>query len=129
MEVDGEESGQRIMTLAVCNGPSVGGSFRICPDARADDGLLDVCVIAELPVLRNLVMSARVLRGTHAGRPGVTMRRGRRVTVRAEDGAPLPFQLDGELREAEDDIHVSLAKRKLNVIRRAGARAATEQAA
>src|SRR5690606_39074599 len=52
IDVDGEESTGRIMILAVCNGPSIGGAFRICPLARPDDGVLDACLVRELPLHR-----------------------------------------------------------------------------
>jgi diacylglycerol kinase (ATP) len=120
LTVDGREVSQRIMNLAVCNGVSIGGSFRICPDARPDDGLLDVCLIGEMSMLRNARMVPRVLTGTHAGRDGVTMLRGAAIHLRASDGRPLPFQLDGELREATDGaagIHIDIMPGRLNVIR------------
>jgi diacylglycerol kinase (ATP) len=124
--VDGYVVTQRIMNLAVCNGPSIGGSFRICPDAHPADGVLDVCLIAEMPILRNARMVPRVLSGTHADRAGVTMMRGTSVEIRLPHGGPLPFQLDGELRTAEDGgagIHIGLAPARLNVIRGAPERA------
>jgi diacylglycerol kinase (ATP) len=117
--VDGTMALHRIMNMAVCNGPSIGGSFRICPEARIDDGLLDVCIIGELPMHRNVRMVPRVIRGTHAGQPGVTMLRGRSITLRTDAGRTLPFQLDGELREARGPggVAILLAARQLQVIR------------
>ena len=125
IDVDGIESTGNIMILAVCNGPSIGGAFRVCPDARPDDGLLDACIVRELPLHRIARVVARVLRGSHAGQPGVSLHRGTRFILRTDSGRPLPFQLDGELREASDGagIEVSLASRKLNVIRSAPAAA------
>jgi diacylglycerol kinase (ATP) len=116
--VDGVESGGRIMILAVCNGPSIGGAFRICPDARPDDGMLDACLVRELPLHRIVRVLPRVIRGTHAGQPGVSMHRGTRILLSPDGGGPLPFQLDGELRAASGDsgIEVTL-DRRLNVIR------------
>ncbi|HUF49276.1 MAG TPA: diacylglycerol kinase family protein [Longimicrobiales bacterium] len=118
--VDGTAVSRRIMNLAVCNGPSIGGSFRICPDALIDDGVFDVCLIEELPLLRNARLVPRVLRGTHVGHGGVTMLRGTNVRLRSEPAAPLWFQLDGELRQAEDGaagVSVSMAPARLDVIR------------
>jgi diacylglycerol kinase (ATP) len=123
LEVDGTVVRQRIMNLAVCNGPSIGGSFRVCPDAHPADGALDVCVIEEMPLLRNARLVPRVLRGTHAGERGVTLLRGTRIRLRLPDGRPLHFQLDGELREAPDGaagIDIDLAPARLTVIRGAG---------
>lgn len=117
---DGRTIRQRIMNLAVCNGVSIGGSFRICPDARADDGLLDICLIREMSLLRNARMVPRVLTGTHVGHDGVTMLRGASIQLRMEEDRPLLFQLDGELREAADGavgIRIEILPARLHVIR------------
>ncbi|CAN5669396.1 diacylglycerol kinase family lipid kinase [soil metagenome] len=122
--VDGRSVRQRVMNLAVCNGPSIGGSFRICPDASPADGVLDICVVAEMPIWRNALMVPRVLKGTHVGQAGITMLRGTTVRLGLPDGGPLLFQLDGELREADDGaagVKVLLAPARLNVITRAPA--------
>jgi diacylglycerol kinase (ATP) len=119
--VDGHAVLKRVMNLAVCNGPSIGGSFRICPDASPWDGELDVCLVDEMSMLRNARMVPRVLTGTHVGQPGITMLRGRVVRVSVPAGGPLFFQLDGELRHAADGaagIEVTVSPRRLNVIRR-----------
>lgn len=50
MVIDGERevSGTMLM-LAVQNGPTYGGGFRICPEADTSDGLLDIC-FADAPM-------------------------------------------------------------------------------
>jgi YegS/Rv2252/BmrU family lipid kinase len=120
IDVDGTRLQRRIMNLAVCNGPSIGGSFRICPQARTDDGALDVCLIDEMTLARNARMVPRVIGGTHAGHDGVTMLRGATIHLRLQQDGPLWFQLDGELRSTPDGaagVHVSVAATKLTVIR------------
>ncbi|HEX6309826.1 MAG TPA: diacylglycerol kinase family protein [Longimicrobiales bacterium] len=115
--MDGEVFEQRIMNLAICNGPSIGGSFRICPEARFDDGLLDMCVIAAMPMHRNLRLVRRVIAGTHAGQRGVSMLKGRHFDLALTGRGPLHFQLDGELREAPGgSVDVEVAARRLHVI-------------
>jgi len=119
VDVDGREVRRRIMNLAVCNGPSIGGSFRICPDALTDDGLLDVCLIDELSLIGNARLTPRVLRGTHTGQAGVTMARGTHIRISLDADQPLWFQLDGELREAGDGragVDVTLVPAGLKVL-------------
>jgi diacylglycerol kinase (ATP) len=119
IEVDGAIIEERIMLLAVANGTCIGGTFRICPAARADDGLLDVCVVSDLPILRNARLIPRVIKGEHAGCAGVTSRRGRSIRLRSRAAGPLRFQLDGELRETPDGregVEVDLQPARLNVI-------------
>ena len=120
IDVDGAQLQRRIMNLAVCNGPSIGGSFRICPQARTDDGALDVCLIDEMPIARNARMVPRIIAGTHTGQDGVTMLRGAVVHLRLEQDGPLWFQLDGELRSTPHGaagVRISVAATRLNVIR------------
>lgn len=121
LRIDGVRHDRQIMNLAVCNGPSIGGSFRICPDAEIDDGLLDVCVVAAMPILRNAAMVPHVIRGTHGGRAGIAMLRGRNIHMANPEGRELWFQLDGELRCAEDGaagVEVEIRPAALRVIAR-----------
>ncbi len=85
--------------VAVGNGTFVGGGIRIAPDARLDDGLLDV-VLAGPFTRRGAV---RIFPGTYAGRHiqhrGVAVVRARAVLLdRTDQGAaPPPAFADGEL--------------------------------
>jgi diacylglycerol kinase (ATP) len=109
LEAGGETMELRVMTIAVGNGACIGGLFRICPVALPHDGLLDLCVVAELRALRIPAMALRLIRGRHAGRPGVEFRRVEQVRVQVLDGSPLYFQLDGELREPSGVLELELA--------------------
>ncbi|NUW41777.1 diacylglycerol/lipid kinase family protein [Nonomuraea rhodomycinica] len=92
--LDGEEVLERDAVLvAVGNTRSYGGGMRICPDARPDDGLLDVVVAGALGVGEFLRVFPGVYRGTHVAHPSVTVRRARHVRLEA-DGVPV--YADGE---------------------------------
>src|SRR5690606_29801011 len=99
IDADGRRTDAHVMMVAIANGRCIGGSFRICPDAVADDGRFDVCVFRELPLVRSLWTAAHVLRGRHTTMPGVTMGQAQCVRISVPNGTPLFFQLDGELRE------------------------------
>jgi len=80
---------------AIMNGTTFGGSFRVCPDARPDDGLLDLLLVEAVGRLEILRLVPKILRGTHAGDPRLRLLRARRVTI--ESGEALMVEADGEI--------------------------------
>jgi diacylglycerol kinase (ATP) len=96
VSIDGLPVADGPLTLVtVGNGACHGGGFWICPAARIDDGLFDICIAEAMSVPRLLGLLPRVMRGRHVGRPGVVMRQGRRVEILSEE--PLPIHADGEV--------------------------------
>lgn len=96
---DGEWAEGQSITFAVQIGPTYGGGFRICPDARPDDGLFDIC-IAHPPagVARALHVFFRAKRGAHTKFKQIELRRAAQVRL-AFDEEP-PCQADGERMDA-----------------------------
>jgi YegS/Rv2252/BmrU family lipid kinase len=80
---------------AVMNGSTFGGSFRVCPAALPDDGLLDLLLVDAVGRLEILQLVPKILRGTHAGDPRLRLLRARRATIEA--GQPLLVEADGEI--------------------------------
>ncbi|MFL5539961.1 MAG: diacylglycerol/lipid kinase family protein, partial [Longimicrobiaceae bacterium] len=116
VEIDGGEVMERPMTLAmVGNGGRHGGGFWICPAAKLDDGLLDLCACDELGKLRILRFLPKVLRGTHVGESCVHMRTARRVRITSD--TPLPVHADGEiLSEAARELEIEIAPGRLRLL-------------
>jgi len=92
---DSEEFRGEVMWVAVANAPNYGGGLRIAPDARLDDGVLDVCIIEPLSPPAVLRLYRRMLRGEHLKMSCVRYFRASRVQLRAPAGAELWG--DGEL--------------------------------
>jgi diacylglycerol kinase (ATP) len=90
---NGVWQGRAIQAL-VANTPFFGGGMRIAPDARLDDGFLDLLLIAAIPRIKLPFLLPRVYRGTHVRHPAVTSLRVRRARLGAE-GEPL-LHADGE---------------------------------
>ena len=94
VDVDGMRREGLGMLVCIGNGPSYGGGMLVCPQARRDDGSLDVMWLADVPTPRFLAIFPRVYAGTHVGHDRVTMLRG--ASVRVEARGQLAFG-DGEL--------------------------------
>ena len=91
----GEPFSQTTAMTAVMNGRAFGGSFHVCPDACADDGLLDLLIAEGVGRFEILGLVPKILRGAHAGDPRLRLARARRVTIESE--APLLVEADGEI--------------------------------
>jgi YegS/Rv2252/BmrU family lipid kinase len=94
IEVDGQRRSGLMYDAIVANCRYLGGGMAMCPEARPDDGLLDVLVIGDI-TRRDLALTLpKVYRGTHLPHPKAEAFRGRRIAVRSD--TPLPVELDGE---------------------------------
>ena len=114
--VDGVEVADRELVLTtVANGACSGGSFWLCPDARVDDGLLDVLVGDARSVRELAMLIPRVMRGTHLSARGVQVHRGRRVAITSDE--PLPIHADGEIvGEGVREIEIEILPGRLTVL-------------
>jgi YegS/Rv2252/BmrU family lipid kinase len=84
----------RPLLIALANSRQYGNGALIAPDARLDDGQLDVVVVDHRPAWRALVQARRLFSGTVARLPGVSITRATAVTISAD--APLVYHIDGE---------------------------------
>jgi len=84
-----------IALAAAANGRYFGGGMHVAPEARPDDGLLDLVIV---PALGRRVLVRRLpslYRGTHLAVPGVELHRARRIEF-LPLGEPALGEIDGE---------------------------------
>lgn len=99
IDVDGRTWDQLGTLVAVANTRYFGGGLPVAPDARPDDGLLDVVVAGPLSRTGALGIFPTIYRGRHVRHPQIEVLQGRRVTVEPLPalGAPPPAAFaDGE---------------------------------
>ena len=112
---DGRPSSATHLLTVFANGGTFGGTFHIAPQARLDDGALELVDIDALPPLSRPAVFLKAIRGTHLGRPHVTHERGSTWTITSAQ--PLTFEADGERYEAKTrDIVVRVRANALRVI-------------
>jgi YegS/Rv2252/BmrU family lipid kinase len=82
-----------INTIAV--GRRFAGSFFLTPEAIANDGLLDVCMIKKLNLVQRIKILTKVPKGSHVNDPKVNYYQTEKLEVRFEQ--KVPYHVDGEL--------------------------------
>lgn len=115
IHLDEARSRERATMLVVSNGANFGGAFRIAPQARVDDGLLDLVRIGDVRGVARLPLFARTMYGAHLTHPRVTTARAQSFHLRF-DTAP-SYEVDGELRRANaDELRVRCAPGAIRVL-------------
>jgi len=114
------DDGHRVYTrqallAAISNGRRYAGGFLLTPQARVDDGFLNLCLANTMSRLKILSFLPKVMRGTHIYEPEVTMGLVTRVVVSSEDN--LVAHVDGEiLCTAAHRLEVQVIPHSLRVI-------------
>lgn len=91
--VDGKLRHQQAMLISVSNGVSIGGGMKITPDAKYDDGLLDMLIVAPVSRPKFLRIYPLVFSGRHTSHPMVSIEQVTKVSI---VGATVVAYADGE---------------------------------
>lgn len=94
VEVDGRSETLDVYQVIVANGRRTGGNIAVAPEARLDDGLLDLVLIRAVDPAELVVLGPQLLLGQHLDNEAVEARRAERVSLRSEPR--MRFRADGE---------------------------------
>jgi diacylglycerol kinase family enzyme len=89
------------------------GGLPIMPDARPDDGLLDVAVLQTRTLLDWLTLAVRVLLRRRRKDPQLELFQARRVEISCD--RPQPVERDGDPAEARDHLVVEVVPAALTL--------------
>lgn len=114
LEVDGQVLQEKdVWLIAIANISCYGGGMKICPEAKNDDGLLDICLVRGVSRWKLLGLFPLVFAGKHVDYPYVVMMRGSRIQVSAD--LPLVVHADGEVI-GETPVSVSVQPQSLTIL-------------
>jgi YegS/Rv2252/BmrU family lipid kinase len=94
IEVDGERVSFSGWSVAAANSKYYGGGMLLAPDARLDDGALDVVLIADIGKWEYVRTAPSVFKGTHVRNPAVRVLRGAEVRIASD--RPFVVYADGD---------------------------------
>jgi len=113
--IDGRTTTSRNLLIAVGNGTCAGGGFYLTPEAKVDDGLLDLCFIDDVSSLGILKIMPSVMKGKHKTLSSVRFERGRKITIAAN--GPISVHSDGEILGTDiTGLEISVVPKALSVI-------------
>lgn len=101
--IDGVTTNEQAILTTIANNSQYGGGMLICPEAKPDDGLLDLLMVRPLSRLAFIRIYPKVFKGTHVTDPRVIIRRGKKFRLESaglvgySDGeriAPLPMDVE-----------------------------------
>lgn len=105
---------KRLLFVACMNHKYEGGGFMFGPDADYQDGVLDLCVVGNIPKALILLALPTALKGKQFAFPCIDKYRAREIRVKTSE--PLWVHTDGEVYVKSDDIYIKIEPAKLRMI-------------
>ncbi len=97
IRVDGRELPEdEYLIGAIANGRIFGKGMKIAPEARLDDGLLDLVLVKSMKFFEFCRHGWKIFTGTHLSHPKISLVRGRTVEALAVEEGNVLLELDGE---------------------------------
>lgn len=91
-----------------------GGGFKFCPNAMADDGIINICTAAtKLPKLIILMVLPTAFFGKHYLFPGIEPYKAQKVHLKSS--APVWIHTDGEILRKDNELTLSCYKQVLTI--------------
>lgn len=94
VRIDDLELCYELSQVTVANTPTYGRLFTVAPDAKIDDGLLDVVIIGRLSKLELMEYALAAITGTLSALPKTETYRGRRIEIEAAGNEPVEIHAD-----------------------------------
>jgi diacylglycerol kinase (ATP) len=112
--IDGKEYTFKAFLISIANSSQYGNNAHIAPAASVTDGLFDICIVKEFPIMKLPVLAYQMLTATTHQSKFVDIIKGREIIIRRpEEGA---IHIDGEPMFMGKDLQVSILPLSLNVI-------------
>lgn len=112
--IDGCVMNKSCFLITVGNGKRTGGAFLLTPGALLSDGIIDICIVDNIPTHKVITALPKVLKGEHGVVQEVNFYRSKNVSVRSE--SELWVHYDGETTGMVKNIGIKVLPNILNVI-------------
>ncbi|MBR6326904.1 MAG: YegS/Rv2252/BmrU family lipid kinase [Lachnospiraceae bacterium] len=106
---------KKLLFLAGMNQRYEGGGFEFTPDARDDDGYLNICMAQNISTPRVFMALPLALKGKHTGVNGISIYRCKEFGVKAD--RQLWVKTDGEVQARPEGMKASVRQKAIHMMR------------
>ena len=114
LTIDGEDFEKQALMIVFANSNQFGFNTKIAPDAKVDDGYLDICVVKKMPVTQLLNVGYNTMRGTLGNTGFAEYFRGKEISI-TNIHDPL-MNIDGEPKIMNSPVSIKIKPLCLRVI-------------
>jgi diacylglycerol kinase (ATP) len=114
LTIDGVSMEKNALMIIFANSNQFGFNTRIAPDAKVDDGLLDICVFKKMPAIQLLNVGYHVMMGTPAKSGYAEYFKGKEIIIESTT-VPL-MNIDGEAKTVASPVSIIIKPLALRVI-------------
>ena len=115
LEWDGKKETFKAFLVSFANSTQYGNNALIAPEAKVDDGLLDVCILKEFPLFISPVLAIRLFSGTINDSPYIHSFQTKHIVVQSEKD-PIKIHVDGEPLFTMGPLHIEVHHKSVKVI-------------
>jgi YegS/Rv2252/BmrU family lipid kinase len=114
LTIDGISMEKHALMIIFANSNQFGFNTRIAPDAKVDDGYLDICVIKKMPATQLMNIGYHMMMGTPAKSGYAEYFKGKEITI--ENITDPLMNIDGEAKIIKSPVTISIKPLALRVI-------------
>ena len=83
--INDESASSDLILMTIGNGTTFGGGFKLMPDAKIDDGFLEVCKIGAISAVRRFLNISKLSNGSHGRLSEVSFEKAKSVRIDKND--------------------------------------------
>jgi len=91
-----------------------GGGFKFTPNAKLDDGLIDICIVQGIPKIVLVCLLPTAFFGLHTHIKGIHLFKGKNVNL--QSSSPAFIHIDGEVIDKQTNINIECKAKLLKII-------------